>query len=93
VELTASPREMTGISQFDSREDEHRATAAAINRSRPQWMVLWGEYSHLYWAFPLFDMTRRLIVHAAYPDALVARMDEVEQQFRIWPEQKGGGQE
>jgi len=56
-------------------------------------MVLWGTYSRLYWAFPLFDMTRRLLVHAAYPDALIARMDEVEQRFRIWPEQEGGGKE
>lgn len=74
------------------RKDDNacRATAERINQSRPQWLVVYGSYSGLYWAYPLFEMRRRMIVHAAYPDALVARMDEVEKTFRIWPEQEGG---
>jgi hypothetical protein len=69
-------------------DDACRATAERINRNRPQWLVLWGCYSHLYWAYPLFEVRRRILVHAAYPDALVARMDEAERRFRVWPEQK-----
>jgi hypothetical protein len=60
-----------------------RTDAERINRSRPQWLVLWGCYSRLYWAFPLFEMQPHMIVHAAYPDALTARMDEAEQRFRV----------
>jgi hypothetical protein len=73
------------------RKDDNacRATAERINQSRPQWLVMYGSYSMLYWAYPLFETRRRVIVHATYPDELVARMDEVEQRLRIWPEQEG----
>jgi hypothetical protein len=30
-----------------------------------------------------------MFVHAGYPDALVARMDEAEQKYRVWPDQQG----
>jgi hypothetical protein len=66
------------------------ATAEAISRSRPQWMVLWGCYSHLYWGFPLFETTRRLFVYAGYPDAFVVRLDEAERRFRVRPDQEDG---
>jgi hypothetical protein len=69
-------------------DDACRATAERINRSRPQWLVMWGCYSRLYWAYPLFEMRSRILVRAAYPDALVAHMDEVERRFRVWPERK-----
>jgi hypothetical protein len=71
--------------------DDHdacRATAERINQTRPQWLVLWGCYSRLYWAFPLFATRRRFLVHAGYPDALIARMDEAERRFRIDAEQE-----
>jgi hypothetical protein len=66
-----------------SREDEDacRAIAEEIDRDRPGWLVLWGCYSRQFVAFPLFRMRRRLIVYAGFPDALVARMDEVERRF------------
>jgi hypothetical protein len=62
------------------RKDDNacRAAAERINQARPQWLVLWGSYSRAYWAFPLFEMRRRMLVHAANPDALVASMDEAE---------------
>jgi hypothetical protein len=88
-------------------EDDNacRAIAERINRDRSQWLVIYGCYSRLFWAYPLFDMPRRMLVHAGYPDALVARMDEIEHRFRIRPEHdvpprntgrtggSGGGQE
>jgi hypothetical protein len=70
----------------DNDDDACRATAERINRSRPQWVVVWGCYSHLYWAYPLFEMHPSMLVYAAYPNALVSRMDEAERRFRVWPE-------
>jgi hypothetical protein len=71
-------------------EGKHFATAEEVMRSRPQWLVLWGVYSRLYWGFALFDMTDRVFVYATHPGALIVRMDEVERRFRIWLEQEGG---
>jgi hypothetical protein len=71
-------------------DDACRATAERINRTRPQWLVVWGSYSRLYWAYPLFEMRPRMLVHAGYPDALVARMDEAEQKYRVRRDQQGG---
>jgi hypothetical protein len=64
-----------------------REVAERISQDRPQWLVMWGSYSRLYWAFPLFEMRPRILICAGYPDALVARMDEAERRFRIWPDQ------
>jgi hypothetical protein len=72
------------------QEDEYFTVAAAIMRDRPQWLVLYGVYSREYWAYALFNMTRRMVIHARYPDALVARMDATERRYRIWPEEKDG---
>jgi hypothetical protein len=63
-----------------------RAIAEQINTSRPHWLVLWGSYSRQFWAFPLFDLRPRTLVHASYPDALIARMDDTERRHRTQPE-------
>jgi hypothetical protein len=70
-------------------DTECRAIAERINQTWPHWLVLWGCYSRLFWAYPLFEMHRRMLVHASYPDALVARMDETEQRLRIRPGGEG----
>jgi hypothetical protein len=75
------------------QKDDPFEIAAAIMRDRPQWLVIYGVYSHEYWAYALFSMRRRMIVHARYPDALIPRMDAAERKYRIWPQGKGGGQE
>ncbi|MGH3157789.1 MAG: hypothetical protein ACRDNF_14600 [Streptosporangiaceae bacterium] len=66
-------------------EDACRAFAEQINQARPQWLVLWGCYTRRFWAYPLFDMRPRRLVHAGYPDALLARLDHAEQKFRTRP--------
>jgi hypothetical protein len=71
-------------------EDAFRAIADGIDRSRPDWLVIWGCYTRLFWAYPLFDMRRRMVVHAGYPDALLARMDETERRLRVQPSLRGG---
>lgn len=67
-------------------DNARRTTAEQINQARPQWLVLWGSFSARFWAFPLFEMQPRMLVYATYPDALIARMDEAERRYRIWPE-------
>lgn len=62
--------------------------AEQIHEERSDWLVVWGCYSRRFWVYPLFSMRRRLLVAACYPDALLARMDEVERRFRIYPEQE-----
>ena len=66
-----------------SDEDTCRTIAEQINQARPQWLVVWGGYTHRFWALALFEMRPRMLVHAGYPDALVARMDEAERRYRI----------
>ena len=71
-------------------EDACRLVAEEIGRDRSQWLVLWGCHSRQFVAFPLFRMRRRLIVYAGFPDALIARMDEVERRFRAGHETERG---
>jgi hypothetical protein len=71
-------------------DDTCRATAEQIHQTRPQWLVLWGTYSRRFWAFPLFEMRPRMLVHASSPDALITRMDEAERRYRIWAEEVTG---
>lgn len=71
-------------------EDEAcRAIAEEIQRQRPGWLVIWGVFSRRYTAYPLFPVSRRVIVVAYYPKALVERMDSAERLLRIRPDQKG----
>jgi hypothetical protein len=69
-------------------DDACRAVAERINKDRPQWLVLWGRYTHRFWGFPLFEMQPRMVVWAHYPDALVPRLDEAERRFRVWPDRR-----
>ncbi|MGH3157985.1 MAG: hypothetical protein ACRDNF_15605 [Streptosporangiaceae bacterium] len=69
-------------------EDACRAFAERINQARPQWLVLWGCYTRRFWGYPLFDMRPRRLVCAGYPGALLARLDDAEQAYRIWPGQQ-----
>jgi hypothetical protein len=82
------------VARRRQEHDEQRAIAQRIQRSRPQWLVVWGCYSHRFWGYPLFEMRPRMLVHAGYPDALLARLDDAEHRFRVRPgkEQKEGGE-
>jgi hypothetical protein len=68
-------------------DNRFRAVAEKINQSHPQWLVIWGLYSHRFWAFALFEMHPRMPVCAHYPDALITRMDEAERRYRITPDE------
>jgi hypothetical protein len=68
-----------------TRHDDGYATAEHLQAQRPQWMIIYGCYSHRYWAYPLFPVTRCIIIHASYPDALIDRLDRAEQAYRAHP--------
>ena len=53
-------------------ESQCREAAREVERRRPGWMVVWGCYSRLFVAFPLFPAAPG-VVTASYPEALVAR--------------------
>lgn len=69
--------------------DKCRELAQKIERQRPGWLVLWGTYSKCFVAFPLFPGRRRMILVMSYPDALLARMEEVERVLRAKPDSPG----
>jgi hypothetical protein len=69
-----------------AEEKAGQATARELERRRPGWMIIWGVYSRTFVAFPLFRVRRRgIIVVAAYPDALLARMEAAERRWRLPP--------
>jgi hypothetical protein len=52
--------------------------AARVQRAHPAWLVLWGVYSRLFWAFPAFTAEAGTIVTAAAPADLVVLMRQAE---------------
>jgi hypothetical protein len=65
-------------------------------RDWPRWIIVWGPVTRFYWAFPQFQTPPWLwTVINRDPQALAARMGEVERRFGAGPERggKGGGQE
>jgi hypothetical protein len=59
-------------------DDQQWQTASEIEQSRPSWLVMWGCYSRLFWAFPRFRVPKGTIVSASNPDKLLADMDSVQ---------------
>jgi hypothetical protein len=82
--LTALARSYleVGISVTDDRE---RAAASEIERRHPGWMVIWGCYSRMFWAFPCFQVPQGTIVSARDPESLLADMRRVETEFSYRP--------
>ncbi|MGD0064393.1 MAG: hypothetical protein ABSB76_13250 [Streptosporangiaceae bacterium] len=59
-------------------DDQGRQVAAEIERGHPQWVVFWGCYSRLFWAFPYFQVAQGTIVSAPDRDVLLAGMRSIE---------------
>jgi hypothetical protein len=73
-------------------DDEARATARRLEQQHPGWMIIYGVYTRRFVAFPLFRVRQRVVVTAAYPDALPARLDAAEARLRIpGPREAGSG--
>jgi hypothetical protein len=74
-------------------DDEGWGIAEDIQKQRPGWMIVFEVYSRQFVAFPLFPVTKRTILAARYPDALIDRMTRAEHERRIRPNhQEGAGQ-
>jgi hypothetical protein len=74
-----------------SNDNRLYAIAEEIQQLRPGWLVIFGCYSRLWWAYPLFPVRRRFILHADDPETLIARMDAAEQKLRIRAEYEEEG--
>jgi hypothetical protein len=80
------PTLFPGATVIDSPE---RGTAAQIERNRPYWIVIWGCYTRMYWAFPRFPAPKGTIVSAPDPDRLLAGLDCIEDEARKKPAKQG----
>ena len=54
------------------------AIARRIGRDFPQWLVIWGTYSRVYWAYPTFPVPRGTVLHASDPGELARQMREIQ---------------
>jgi hypothetical protein len=66
--------------------DEPGEIARHLEAESPNWLVLWGVYTHQFVAFPRFDAPPGTIVTAIYPDALVGRTREAERRLHRYRE-------
>jgi hypothetical protein len=60
------------------RDKRARAMAGRIGRDFPQWLVIWGTYSRVYWAYPTFPVPRGTLVHSSDPGELARQMREIQ---------------
>jgi hypothetical protein len=66
-------------------DDQERIVAGAIELRYPQWVVMWGCYTRLFWALPRFGVPRGTFVSARRPESLIADMLGVEIEFGARP--------
>lgn len=76
----------TGDTPDSPRYDAaQRRIATHLTRAHPNWHVLWGVHSRLFWAFPLFNAPSGTVISAATPDDLTAQMRQAEIIAQIRP--------
>ena len=59
-------------------DPDQRRAAARIAQHSPQWVVIWGTHTRLYWAFPRFHATPGTIITAPGTAELTTRMQQTE---------------
>jgi hypothetical protein len=59
-------------------DPDQRRAAAQIAQHSPQWVVLWGTHTRLYWAFPRFHAPPGTIITAPGTAELTTRMQHTE---------------
>jgi hypothetical protein len=59
--------------------------AARLQADFPRWLVLWGRYTRVYWAFPVFNAPRGSYFSEPDPDDLASRMEQAEMLYRRDP--------
>jgi hypothetical protein len=55
-------------------DDQQQRYAAQVEHDHPNWVVMWGYHSRLYWAFPRFNAPRGTVVTAPSPAELTEAM-------------------
>lgn len=65
---------------------EHKEQAAKLGQDNPQWLVIWGTFSHEFVAFPLFRVPQGTILCCRSGPELVRRMGQTEEIY-------GGGRD
>lgn len=63
--------------------------AAELSRQFPNWYVMWGVHSRVFWAFPLFSARPGTLISAASPDELAAHMQHIETASTFGPPTPG----
>jgi hypothetical protein len=71
------------VSELDDDDDDRQQHRIAddLQQAHPSWMVLFGSYSRMFWAFPLFGPGSGFF-DAADPRELERRMNAAEMQHR-----------
>jgi|ERR1035437_816236 hypothetical protein len=77
VSVQHGPSKAVGVGIYMT-DDQERQVAAEIEQSHPHWVVLWGCYSRLFWAFPYLQVPQGTIVSAPDRDRLLADMHSIE---------------
>ena len=55
-------------------DDQQQRYAAQVEHDHPNWVIMWGYHSRLYWAFPRFNAPQGTIVAAPSPAELTEAM-------------------
>jgi hypothetical protein len=73
-------------------EDACRRAAAQLQHDHGRWLVMWGCYTRSYIAFPLFTAQRGIVLTAASPGEMTAKIRRTEgsADTRVPPPRPGG---
>jgi hypothetical protein len=59
--------------------DEHeRRAAARMERDHPQWLIVWGAHTRMYWGFARFQAPAGTVITAPDTARLITRMQQAE---------------
>jgi len=72
--------------QLAPAEGKPQEQAARLDRDNPQWLVVWGTFSHEFVAFPLFQAPQGIVLCCRSGPELVRRMRQAEKIY-------GGGRD
>ena len=60
-------------------QEDHQEQAARLDRDNPQWLIVWGTFSHEFVAFPLFRVPQGIVLCCRSGPELVRRMRQTEE--------------
>jgi hypothetical protein len=73
-----------GVAQSQQQQAQKREQewAAQVQRENPGWLVIWGEYSRQYTAFPLFpEAPAGIVISYRNPAILANRLRQVQERY------------